>query len=122
MGEVRLRIDPMVAVDDWETQYGELVDTVFGMMKPNRITLGTLRGLTTTVIHYKDRTWMDYLSSEKSNWGKKSTFATRLAMYQFVIDKLVEKGMTDVGVCKETLEMWKALGKDFKKIKCNCTW
>ena len=63
---------------------------------------------------------MEYLA-EKSNWSKRPAFAARLAMYQFVIDELAENGITNVGVCKETLEVWKALGRDFKQIKCNCT-
>lgn len=122
--EVRLRIDPMVAIDGWQEEYAGLVSKIFGMMKPTRVTLGCLRGLNTTLIYCKDKSWIDYLT-EKSSWGRKPPFAQRLMMYAYLIGHMQEFGFSDVGVCKETLAMWEALQKtfkrlDFKKMKCNC--
>ncbi|MEX2706533.1 MAG: radical SAM protein, partial [Candidatus Freyrarchaeum guaymaensis] len=44
----RIRIDPIVPVKDWKEQYAKLLEKVFSNLKPERITLGSLRGLTST--------------------------------------------------------------------------
>ncbi len=116
---VRVRIDPMVPVAGWERYYEELVDEIFRKFEPERITLGTLRGLSTTIRCAKDTSWVRYLD-EPSNWGLKPKFDVRLAMYRFVMDLLEEYGFRNYGLCKETVGMWKALGMDYREIKCNC--
>jgi spore photoproduct lyase len=118
--EVRFRIDPMVPVENWEMHYSELVQMIFENTKPSRITIGSLRGLTTTLIYCKDKSWTVYLT-EKSNWGKKPDFKVRFSMYQLIFD-LTKPFDVDVGLCKETLAMWQKLGKPFNRIKCNCVW
>lgn len=118
--EVRIRIDPMVPVPNWQEGYKELVDNVFSKFTPSRITFGSLRGLQSTINNASDREWVEYLS-EKSNWGKKVNSNTRYSMYYELIEYLKEKYMyTDIALCKETLEIWDRLGLDYKNIKCNC--
>jgi spore photoproduct lyase len=118
--EVRLRIDPMVPVDGWLNQYTCLLDEVFSRLFPERITLGSLRGLTSTRNNVKDRSWLKYLS-EKSSWGLKPSHATRHAMYSMLMKYLRESyDYVNVGLCKETLRMWKALGLNWRNNKCNC--
>jgi spore photoproduct lyase len=57
--EVRLRIDPIIPVDDWKSQYESLVYSIFSTLPsdPARITLGTPRGLAKTLIFAKDKSW-----------------------------------------------------------------
>jgi spore photoproduct lyase len=117
--EVRLRIDPMVPIPNWETEYVDLIDQIFSRMRPERITLGSLRGLQSTINQATDRSWVDYVS-EKSGWGKKVPFATRYSMYSHIIGFLKVNGYHNIGLCKETLSIWQALGMDYSKIKCNC--
>ncbi len=118
--ETRIRIDPMVPVFEWDEHYAGLVDMIFEQFTPERITLGSLRGLQSTINNSKDRTWVKYLS-EKSNWGKKIDSERRYEMYSTVIDHLKNKyGYTRVALCKETVEMWERIGLDYKKIRCNC--
>jgi len=119
--EVRLRIDPMVPVMNWSTHYKNLVRDIADRLKPSRVTLGCLRGLISTIVHAKDKSWTKYLT-ENSNWGKKPDFANRLAMYRTIIDELEATGIKTYSICKDTLAMWKALNLEMKKIKCNCTW
>lgn len=120
--ETRIRIDPMVPVFEWEEHYTELVDMIFEQFIPERITLGSLRGLQSTINNSKDRTWVKYLS-EKSNWGKKIDSETRYEMYSKLIDYLKNNyGYTNVALCKETVEMWERIELDYRKIKCNCIW
>ena len=118
--EVRIRIDPMVPVGGWQEAYRRLVDTVFSQFTPSRITLGSLRGLQSTINNATDREWVNYLS-ERSNWGRKVAFDTRYAMYRDVIDYLRARyGYTEVALCKETVAIWDKLGMDYRQIKCNC--
>lgn len=119
--EVRLRLDPMVAVENWQEDYADIIDEIFKRLIPERITLGTLRGLSSTIAHAADKSWVKYLD-EKSSWGRKPSFKRRLALYNFITDYLNSYGFSKVGLCKDTLAMWKALGKDFSKITCNCVW
>ncbi len=120
--EVRIRIDPIVPVPDWKPQYTNLIDQIFASFTPERITLGSLRGLQTTINGSKDTSWVKYLQ-ENSNWGKKVDFKTRYETYDTVINLLRNKyNYSNVALCKETLAMWGRLGMDYKKIKCNCVW
>jgi len=120
--EVRIRIDPMVPIENWQKYYLQLLDLIFKNLTPERITLGSLRGLQSTINGCTDKTWVRYLK-ESSNWGKKIDFRTRYEMYHTLIDALYETyKFRKVGICKETVEMWSALGLDYRKIKCNCVW
>lgn len=120
--EVRVRIDPIVPVANWEQHYGDLVRQLFASYVPERITLGSLRGLQTTVNGSSDKSWVAYLE-EKSNWGKKVRFDTRYAAFRRTIDVLrSEYGYHSVALCKETVGMWDALGLDHKNMRCNCIW
>lgn len=120
--EVRIRIDPMVPVSDWRMHYTNLVDQIFRSFVPARITLGSLRGLQTTINGAADKSWGEYLK-ENSNWGKKVEFGTRYEVYATIIDLLMQRhNYKEVALCKETLAMWGKLGMDYGKIRCNCVW
>jgi len=120
--EVRVRIDPMVPVENWEKHYIHLIDLIFDKFYPERITLGSLRGLQSTINGCTDKSWVKYLS-ESSNWGKKVDINQRLAMYKKIISYLNEKhNYSNVALCKETKALWGILNMDYKKIKCNCIW
>ena len=120
--EVRIRIDPIVPVLDGERHYTNLIDQIFTNFTPSRITLGSLRGLQSTINGSTDRSWLQYLN-ENSNWGKKVDFKTRYEIYATIINQLKGKyNCSDVALCKETLAMWGRLGMDYNKIKCNCIW
>lgn len=119
--EVRVRIDPIVPVPRWKKSYSKLVEDIFSRFNPSRITLGTPRGLQSTLNNVTDKSWVKYLDSRQSGWGKKIADDTRLKIYRFMLDKL--EGYTPLGnvaLCKETLEMFDALNRDFRKQVCNC--
>ncbi|MGQ9818252.1 MAG: hypothetical protein ACUVQ3_09965, partial [bacterium] len=120
--EVRVRIDPMVPIENWQKHYGQLLEVIFSNFTPERITLGSLRGLQSTINGCTDKTWVRYLK-ESSNWGKKMDFKTRHNMYATLIEKLkTDYNFEKVALCKETIQMWDALKMNYKKIKCNCVW
>ena len=120
--EVRIRIDPMVPIENYKKGYFELIDDLMSSLTPSRITLGSLRGLQSTINNSSDKSWVKYLG-ERSNWGGKIPFETRKEMYLSIINYLKDEyNYRSVALCKETLEMWNAMGMDWKKIKCNCIW
>jgi spore photoproduct lyase len=125
--KIRIRIDPMVPVESWQKYYKKLIDLIFLNFIPERITLGSLRGLQSTLNSTKDNTWKKYLK-ETSGWGKKIDFETRLRMYLYIIGYLKKKyKYNKISLCKETKAMWQALklvpyfdkGLNYTKIKCN---
>jgi len=118
--ETRLRIDPIVPIKNWREEYLKLIDAIFENFVPERITLGSLRGLQSTINNAKDKSWVMFLK-EASNWGKKIAFETRHLIYNTIVKYLRSKyNYTKVALCKETIEMWDKLGMDYKKIQCNC--
>lgn len=120
--EVRIRIDPIVPVDNWQKHYIDLVDEMFSKFRPTRITLGSLRGLQSTLNGTKDHSWVHFLT-EKSNWGKKIDFTTRYKVYRILLEHLKDNlDYSEVALCKETMAMWDKLGMNWQSIKCNCTW
>lgn len=120
--EVRIRIDPMVPIENWGKYYIELIDEIFLRFIPERITLGSLRGLQSTINGSKDTSWVKYLK-EGSNWGRKIDFTTRYKMYRTIIEHLRSRyDYHYIALCKETKAMWEKLGMDWSQIRCNCVW
>ena len=66
--EIRIRIDPIVPIENWQKPYSELLEMIFGNFIPERITLGSLRGLQSTINNCKDKSWVGYLG-ESSNFA-----------------------------------------------------
>jgi spore photoproduct lyase len=118
--EVRIRIDPMVPIEDWQEDYSHLVDMIFENLMPERITLGSLRGLQSTINGCTDKSWVRYLK-ESSNWGRKIDSQNRYDMYSTMIRQLEGRyNFTKIALCKETVQMWNSLKMDYQRIKCNC--
>jgi spore photoproduct lyase len=112
----------MVPIVDWRKHYKTLIDQMFAKLTPERITIGSLRGLQSTINGVKDKTWIKYLK-EGSGWGRRIEFNARYWMYRTIIDYLGEKyDYRRVALCKETVEMWEKIGMNYKLISCNCTW
>ena len=120
--KVRIRIDPMVPVTNWEEYYTTLVNDLFKHLEPERITFGTLRGLWSTINNCKDKSWVRFvLDGESTNWGLRPKFEIRLEMFKTMINLLEkEYGYKDYALCKETVRVWSELELDYRKIKCNC--
>lgn len=125
--EVRIRIDPMVPILDWENQYKRLVDDIFSTFTPEKITIGSLRGLESTIRFCEDRSWVDFLSKEKTGWGRKIPDDQRQVMYSTLISYLKDKyNYLHIALCKETEIIWKRLDMDpgmypyWSGCKCNC--
>lgn len=118
--DVRIRIDPIVP--GYLIRYYHLIDDIFEALVPNRITLGSLRGLQSTINTARDKSWTRYLS-EDSAWGKRVSAETRRQMYQGIIDYLRNShDFYRIALCKEPVSMWNALDLDYRSCRCNCAW
>ena len=118
--EVRVRIDPIVPIEGWQSEYCTLIDSIFREFVPSRITMGSLRGLQSTINNAQDKSWVSFLS-EKSNWGKKIAFKIRYKMYATLVEYLKSKcSYHNIALCKETIGMWNQLDLDYRRIQCNC--
>lgn len=123
--DTRVRIDPIFPVKDWFLHYGNLVDKILESFTPERIVLGTPRGLWKTIKYAKeagvDMSWT-WCFKDDTSWGKKLAFEERKEIYQFLYDKLDLSGypLSKVSICKETAEMWKALGLQYHPKVCSC--
>lgn len=109
--------------------YEDLIYSIFSELpaSPNRITLGTPRGLSKTLIFAKDRSWAQIAFTDKpeySGWGKKAPAPLRKEIYTFFFDKLESLGFdkSRIALCKETRAMWGELQLDHTKCRCNCVW
>ncbi|MHA1721669.1 MAG: hypothetical protein ACTSXW_01170, partial [Candidatus Baldrarchaeia archaeon] len=86
----------------------------------SRITLGSLRGLSTTIRMTYDKSWTKYLK-EKSKWGLRPPSTIRLQAYKNLIAHLdKEYEYRKVALCKEPIEMWNKLNLNWKTCMCNC--
>jgi spore photoproduct lyase len=118
--EVRVRIDPLVPVPGWREGYGRLLGEIFANFRPARITLGSLRGLQSTINNCPDKSWVTYLS-DTSRWGRRVDLGLRCEMFATLIEALRRQyDYAEVGLCKETVGVWRALGMDSRRIRCNC--
>ena len=132
---VRIRIDPMIPYNGWRADYPLLVHylVVEKEVVPERITIGSLRGLRKTIKFAKDKSWTIYLDrKEKTRWGLKIERRLRLEMYEIIIAKLREFNYEGpIALCKETQDVWEELVemgllKDpgepgfWENVKCNC--
>ena len=123
--DTRIRIDPIFPINNWQIHYGELINAILDKFTPDRIILGTPRGLWKTIKYAReanaDMEWIRFFV-EDTSWGKKIAFDQRVQIYEFFYDKLESCGYpkSKISLCKETTDMWKTLNlKPFPKV-CNC--
>lgn len=123
--DTRVRIDPIFPIENWRKHYEELLYQLLSEFEPNRIILGTPRGLWKTIKYARDAkidmSWSSFFK-EDSSWGKKLDYRLRKEMYQFMFDKLDTLGYqkSRVTMCKETVGMWNELNKTYRPLTCNC--
>lgn len=123
--DTRIRIDPIFPVRNWKRHYEELLNRIMSNLNPNRIILGTPRGLWKTIKYALkagvDMSWTRFFR-EDTGWGKKLAFQQREEIYRFLYERLDSMGypLSRISICKETIDMWKALGLRVFHGVCNC--
>ena len=123
--DTRVRIDPIFPIENWKTHYEDLLYSIFSAFEPNRIILGTPRGLWKTIKYADaakiDMSWTEYFK-EDSGWGKKVGFAQRLEVYTWFFDRLADLGYDSgrVSMCKETTQIWDTMKLNYTPLTCQC--
>jgi len=123
--DTRIRIDPIFPIENWKSHYKELLDNIFSSLMPNKIILGTPRGLWKTINYAKranvDMSWTNYFK-EDTGWGKKLSFKLRKEIYTFFYHELnsIDYPIHKISICKETIQMWESLGFQVTNKICNC--
>ncbi len=123
--DTRIRIDPIFPIKNWKSHYEKLLNEIFSSLLPNRIVLGTPRGLWKTINYAQkegvDMSWADFFE-ENTGWGKKLSFEVRKDIYTFFYDALISLNYPahKISMCKETNNMWKELGIKNQLKMCNC--
>ncbi|MFQ5892571.1 MAG: radical SAM protein, partial [Candidatus Methanofastidiosia archaeon] len=80
--KVRVRIDPIFPIENWKNHYEDIIYSLLSDLpsNPDRITLGTPRGLAKTLIFAKDRSWETIAFTDRpehTGWGKKAPLSLR---------------------------------------------
>ena len=145
---VRIRLDPIMPIPNWQHYYSGIIKSIFTEVKPERITLGTLRFeenvynmrdtilahpklkelagtmvpmLPDKVIGYKENKKGKLI--EQHSVGKYSfPVEQRIEIFKFAIEEIRKYSECDIALCKETADVWEAVGLDLKECKCVCQY
>ncbi len=110
---VRVRIDPMIKGYD----YSWLIEEIRNL-KPERVTLGTLRADPTLQPMVQGESIFTQLVPGPEGSISRYPDEVRREMYRAAVDRL--RDVTSLGMCEETPEMWDSLGLDTVNKTCNC--
>lgn len=129
---IRLRIDPLLLLPNWQAGYKALVKDIFETykLKPEIITLGSLRFETGLDSLAKER----FKSTELFNYNfiveghdkHRYRVEDRIKLYAYLIEKIKSYSqkmgnfLPLIGLCKEKREVWHKVGLNLKRAHCNC--
>lgn len=124
--EIRLRIDPIIRYSTWKTDYEALAEKVFSLLQPSRITLGEYRpaeGLSNHIrVRFPESPLIRVNGSLVAESGKlRYPRECRLEMFVAIIKAIRRcSPKTQIALCKENAEVWKAVGLNGNGLCCNC--
>jgi DNA repair photolyase len=113
-----IRLDPMVPYPAWKTDYPELVDMVFGEfgLRPDVVFVSSLRFDEPELIEVgrerfpnSDLFCHDFPKEDRAKY--RLPFDLRIEMLRTVVERIQHHDQDQiVGICKENIKTWKALG------------
>ncbi len=117
---VRVRIDPVIPIDNWKEHYQPLIDTI-NELAPDVVTLGSLRYFKTLVNHarYGKDVFSYGVDNHDPDGRRRLPEQLRLEIYSHILSQLetLRKGL-----CKETSEIHQQLDLPGRHQSCNCTY
>jgi spore photoproduct lyase len=126
--EVRLRIDPIIFYSTWEEDYKKLVNRIFQSVQPSRITLGEYRpsnGLANHIgLRFPDSPLLRIHKSLVKEGGKlRYHRKQRVKMFKTIVEEIRKnQPPATISLCKESPEVWRAVGLDMRTLSCNCVY
>jgi spore photoproduct lyase len=125
---IRLRIDPGILHDGWQSDYADLVRRSLAVLGPENITLGMLRllpghlALAQQAYGGRGGALREAGLSERASDGKlRYPFKQRLEFYRFLIDVIrAFHERPPIGLCRETPDIWNSLNHQCDPCQCNC--
>jgi spore photoproduct lyase len=125
---IRLRIDPGILYDGWQSDYADLICRSLDVLEPENITLGMLRllpgHLAIAVRAYGSRAKGLYEAGlfERASDGKlRYPWLRRVEFYRHLIDVIrSHRPRMSIGLCRETPDVWSDLNHCCDRHQCNC--
>jgi spore photoproduct lyase len=136
---LRIRIDPIVPFDGWQSAYADTVTRIFRRILPERVTLGTLRfedgfhkmrnsifttGPELPTILQSMIPMFDPKVVEGSKRPKVGKFSyreeKRIEIFDFMIREIRKHSQCTIALCKESANVWNQLGMDLSRCRCAC--
>jgi spore photoproduct lyase len=125
--ELRLRIDPVVRYSTWEEDYRRLTEMIFDHVEPSRITIGEYRPAEGLSGHIKTRFPESPLLKVNGSLIAEAGKLRYPREYRIEMFRAIAGGIrcyskkVQIALCKETPQVWKAVGLEGKGLYCNCT-
>ena len=135
---VRIRLDPIVPFNGWQQAYAETVRTIFERIKPERVTVGTLRfesgfyknrhniftsgpELLRILENMQPMFESKIMGSGKASVGKYSfSEDERIDIFGFIIKEIRRYSDCRIALCKESANVWDDLGLEKSRCSCVC--
>jgi spore photoproduct lyase len=134
---VRVRLSPIIPVRNWREENGAMLELLFAKVKPDVMTIETIRFLDSAAIEECFDTSLldeDYLAAMKSTDGADHLQGCELPheyrkeFYEFFFNEIGRLSPeTPIAFCRESFEMWDefketfaAQGQTTRKYFCNC--
>jgi len=136
---VRIRLDPIVPFEGWRKAYSETIKQIFSKIRPERVTLGTLRfeegfyNMRNTIFtsgpdlpNFIEE--MEPMFSPKRFSGLKMpksgkysfTEEKRIEIFGFISNEIRKYSDCKIALCKESAAVWKKLKMPLSKCSCVC--
>lgn len=112
---VRLRIDPIIEINDYKKEYAPVINVLNEFVKPERVTLGSLRFFKNLQNYSNSDVFKKAIDNGDEDRRMRIELNKRAEIYKWFIDNLK---VDDIALCKETLSCYKLLNR--KVNKCNC--
>lgn len=118
--KIRIRIDPIIPIDNWKMEYLPLIDKV-NELEPETVTLGSLRFFPNLLNYARyGKDVFKYACDNHDPDGRfRIPYEQRLEIYQYFIFQLPARRL---GLCKETETLHKQLCLNGVNQNCNCSY
>jgi len=123
---IRFRFDPLIIHERWHENYIDMVDRVLKYVKPEVITLGTLRFAPSVKGFSQSRFDASALFEHEftkphADGKRRYPLEDRLEVYSAILDRIRQHDKSiKIGLCKEHADIWEALNLPGKDVICNC--